>query len=43
MSSGKFQGMMAPTTPIGSRRMYVWKLPNDGVPTAPSIFVTQPA
>jgi len=26
ISSGKFQGMICPTTPIGSRSVYEWKL-----------------
>ena len=37
MLSGKFHGTMAPTTPIGSWRMYVRKLPSTGTVSPPNL------
>ena len=40
--SGKFQGMIWPTTPTGWRRVYDRKLPRTGT-VRPSILSAQPA
>src|SRR5207302_11347079 len=41
-SSGKFQGTISPTTPTGSRRVYV-KAVSSVLTVSPWIFVAQPA
>ena len=42
ISSGKFQGMICPTTPIGWRSVYDRKLPRTGI-VRPSTLSAQPA
>ena len=42
ISSGKFQGMIWPTTPTGCRSVYDRKLPRTGT-VLPSILSAQPA
>ncbi len=47
ISSGKFQGMICPTTPTGSFSVYAWYSPGAGIAeigiVAPWILVGQPA
>ena len=47
ISSGKFHGMIWPTTPTGSRSVYARNSPGAGIAeigtVLPSIFVGQPA
>ena len=42
INSGKFQGMIWPTTPTGCRSVYDRKLPRTGM-VRPSILSAQPA